>query len=104
MHDLSGPNDEGCFRDQVTAQFEDGDGDDHDDRQYTRKMIESSERSMTALALASAALDSVPIDEKRRVEIDKSLVIIGDCIGIFEKIYSAPVPLVCKLILRVSCI
>ena len=104
MHDLSGPNDEGCFRDQVTAKFEDGAGDDQEDRQYTRKMIESSERSMTALALASAALDSVPIDEKRRVEIDKSLVIIGDCIGIFEKIYSAPVPLVCKLILRVSCI
>ena len=93
MNDLAGPNDEPCFQDQVTEAL----ADCKDNANVAMKIIESSDRSMAALAHASRMLDSVPIDEKRRVEIDKSLVIIGDCIGICEKIYSSPVPLVCKL-------
>lgn len=92
MNDLSGPNDEECFRDQVKNTFH----EDENDIDVANRILESSDRSMAALAFASLTLDALPIDEKRRVEIDKSLVIIGDCIGICEKIYSSPVPLVCK--------
>jgi putative membrane protein len=101
MNVLSGPSDEESFRDEVTNAYAHLFGDDEgEDVDVVTKIIESSDRSMAALAQASRALDGVPIDEKRRVEIDKSLVIIGDCIGTCEKIYSSPVPLVCKFKLQ----
>jgi putative membrane protein len=65
-------------------------------RLIAQKIVDSEYRTMAALAHASRTLDNVPIDEKRRVEIDKSLVIVGDCIGVCEKIYTSPVPLVCE--------
>jgi len=34
------------------------------------------------------------MDEKRRVEMDKSLIVMGDCVETCERILSAPVPLV----------
>ena len=96
MNDLTGPGDEENFRSEVMEVFSIGKEGGEED--IVIKMFESKDRSMAALTHASRALDNVPIDEKRRVEIDKSLVIIGDCIGTCEKIYSSPVPLVCKWI------
>jgi predicted membrane chloride channel (bestrophin family) len=97
MNDLSGPGDEEDFRVEIIEVYSESSLDKGTQGEdIARKMIASSDRSMAALAHASRALDNVPIDEKRRVEIDKSLVIIGDCIGTCEKIYSSPVPLVCK--------
>lgn len=99
MNDLSGPDDEEMYRDAVKKVYanQSGGGDEGEDS-VVSKILESPNRSMAALAQASNALDAIPVDEKRRVEIDKSFVIIGDCIGICEKIMSSPVPLVCKFL------
>jgi putative membrane protein len=44
---------------------------------------------------ASIVLDDIPVDEKRRVEIDKSLVlVIGDTMSATDRIFTSPVPLV----------
>jgi len=67
---------------------------EHQRQHLVTNIIQSTDRTMAALTHTSRMLDNMPIDEKRRVEIDKSLVIIGDCISVCEKIYSSPVPLV----------
>eukprot|EP00979_Chaetoceros_neogracilis_P001570 scaffold269_cov245-Chaetoceros_neogracile.AAC.19 len=92
MSDLLGPEDEENYREQVMSVY----SQSEEQRDIALRIIESEDRTMASLAHASIALDNVPIDEKRRVEIDKSLVIVGDCIGVCQKIYSSPVPLVCK--------
>jgi predicted membrane chloride channel (bestrophin family) len=56
--------------------------------------LSAPSRTIAALVEVSLALDAIPIDEKRRVEIDKSIVILGDCWTACDKIYSSPVPLV----------
>ena len=114
MNALSDPTDEKIFREEVRDMFgpsDDGDINGNDDgdniingtngateyKQNTSivpNILQSTDRTMAALVYASQTLDKIPIDEKRRVEIDKSLVIIGDCISVCEKIYSSPVPLV----------
>jgi len=92
MSDLLGPEDEEDYREQVMSVY----SQSEEQRDTALRIIDSEDRTMASLAHASIALDNVPIDEKRRVEIDKSLVIVGDCIGVCQKIYSSPVPLVCK--------
>jgi len=87
---LGGFEDEEDYREQVMSVY----SGSVKDRLIAQKIVDSGDRTMAALAHASTALDNVPIDEKRRVEIDKSLVIMGDCIGVCEKIYTSPVPLV----------
>ena len=39
-------------------------------------------------------MDKLTIDEKKKVEMDKSIVIINDACTSVERIYSSPVPLV----------
>jgi len=90
MNSLLGPEDEEHYREQVISVY----SQSEEQREVARRIIESEDRTMGALTYASTALDNVPIDEKRRVEIDKSLVIVNDCIGVCQKIYSSPVPLV----------
>lgn len=92
MNSLSGPEDEQNYRNEVMEVYSSSGFEK--DVYVAEKIIESSDRTMMALAHASKTLNAVPVDEKRRVETDKSLVIIGDCIGVCEKIYSSPVPLV----------
>jgi len=94
MSDLSGPNDEACYINELEEIFSSDSLTSKSGMSLVENMIESPDRAIAALAYATRTLDSMPIDEKRRVEIDKSLVIIGDCIGTCEKIYSSPVPLV----------
>ena len=104
MNSLLGPEDEEHYREQVISVY----SQSEEQREVACRIIESEDRTMGALTYASTALDNVPIDEKRRVEIDKSLVIVNDCIGVCQKIYSSPVPLVCKFLIlpvqnRISC-
>mmetsp|Transcript_25391 Transcript_25391/g.38351 ORF Transcript_25391/g.38351 Transcript_25391/m.38351 type:complete len:409 (-) Transcript_25391:405-1631(-) len=87
MNDLSGTEDEESYRKELNEVFSNNDA-------LIVNMCNSSDRTMSALACCSQALNSIPIDEKLRVETDKSLVLIGDCIGVCEKIFSSPVPLV----------
>jgi len=98
MNDLSGPEDEEDYRKEIADAYL------FEENSIVSKLLASPDRTMAALALASRALDGVPIDEKRRVEIDKSLVILGDCIGVCEKIYTSPVPLVCTCAISVQTI
>jgi ion channel-forming bestrophin family protein len=64
------------------------------DERLVERILRAPDRTVACLTEASLALDRLPIDEKRRVEVDKSLVILGDCLSTCEKIYSSPVPLV----------
>jgi predicted membrane chloride channel (bestrophin family) len=64
------------------------------DDEFVDRLLSVSDRSSAALMEASLALDGIPVDEKRRVEIDKSLVILGDTFSACDRIFSSPVPLV----------
>lgn len=65
-----------------------------DDTELATRIIASPNRALLALAEASLALDRLPsVDEKRRCEIDKSFVILGDCLATCEKIFNCPIPL-----------
>jgi predicted membrane chloride channel (bestrophin family) len=58
------------------------------------RLLSAPDRPSAALMEASLTLDTIPVDEKRRVEIDKSLVILGDTLAACDRIFSSPVPLV----------
>ncbi len=54
----------------------------------------ATHRPTWALQDLSNSINQLPIDEKRRVEIDKSAVIMGDAMGTAENVFRSPVPLV----------
>lgn len=87
MNSLSGPEDNAEYEEELRAAYPQGSS-------FVCNLLASPDRPMAALTELSMALNDIPIDEKRRVEIDKSVVIIGDCVGACERIYSSPVPLV----------
>ncbi|KAL3905732.1 MAG: hypothetical protein SGARI_004319, partial [Bacillariaceae sp.] len=90
MHKLLGSReDQQAFEGQVREKYQNDDDDDFVDR-----FLELPDPQSAALMEASLALDAIPVDEKRRVEIDKSLVIIGDTMTACDRIFSSPVPLV----------
>mmetsp|Transcript_62773 Transcript_62773/g.107781 ORF Transcript_62773/g.107781 Transcript_62773/m.107781 type:complete len:404 (-) Transcript_62773:329-1540(-) len=49
---------------------------------------------LRALQDLSLQIVSLPMDEKRRVEMDKSCIIIGELTEVCERIFTSPVPLV----------
>ena len=51
-------------------------------------------RPLQALADLSRAVHQLPMDEKRRVEVDKSVILLGDALETCERIFTSPVPLV----------
>jgi len=58
-------------------------------------VVDSPERTLAAWKLLSTTLHSLPVpDKKALIETDKSIIVLGDCTAICEKIYSSPVPLV----------
>jgi len=61
---------------------------------FTNRLLDAPDRAGAALMEFSRAVDDLAIDEKRRVEIDKSLVILGDCVGACDRIFTSPIPLV----------
>jgi len=87
MNALSGPEDEAEYQEELQSAYPDGSS-------LVSDLLSAPDRSIAALTELSLALNAIPIDEKRRVEIDKSLVNIGDCVGACERIFSSPVPLV----------
>jgi hypothetical protein len=87
MNRLSGTSDDGAFEGELQAAF----GTEHP---YVRQILDAPDRPVEALIDLSFALDDLPIDEKRRLEIDKSIIILGDCVSSCERIFTSPVPLV----------
>ena len=87
MNTFSGPDDEAEYEEELEKVFS-------DDPQFVARLLEQPDRASAALMEVSLTLNALPIDEKRRVEIDKSLVIIGDCMGKCDRVYEQPVPLV----------
>lgn len=57
-------------------------------------LLAAPHRPMRALFDLGAAVDGLPVDEKKRVEMDKSVIIIGDACEVCERIFASPVPLV----------
>ena len=70
----------------------DDNNDDDDDASSTQ--IQPDQRAQVALLQLSLALDAIPVDEKRRVEIDKSIILIADAVAACQRILTSPVPLV----------
>ena len=58
------------------------------------QLLDAPHRPLRALSLLSAAMDRLPIDEKKKVEMDKSVILLGDACEACERIFSSPVPLV----------
>ena len=59
-----------------------------------KALLDAPHRPLRALSLLSAAMDRLPIDEKKKVEMDKSVILLGDACEVCERIFSSPVPLV----------
>jgi ion channel-forming bestrophin family protein len=57
-------------------------------------LLDAQHRPLRVLALVSGAMDRLPIDEKKKVEMDKSVILLGDTCETCERIFSSPVPLV----------
>ena len=57
-------------------------------------LLNSRHRPLRALSLLSGQMGRLPIDEKKLVEMDKSVIILGDACETCERIFSSPVPLV----------
>lgn len=51
-------------------------------------------RPVIALREMTATMDATSIPEKKRVEMDKSVILLGDACEACERIFSSPVPLV----------
>ena len=51
-------------------------------------------RPSLALRELTLAMDALPMDEKKKVEADKSVILLGDACETVERIFSSPVPLV----------
>jgi putative membrane protein len=90
MNKLSGTDDDDDFREELREQF----GEDFDSSSFVSRLMLAPDKSFAALMNLSAAVNALSIDEQRRIEIDKSLVVLGDTLGACERIFTAPVPLV----------
>ena len=88
MNKLSSPEeDEEVYKSQVRKIF--------DNSPLAEKVINSPDRVISAWKILSIQLHSIPAaDPKALIETDKSIIILGECTSICEKIYSSPVPLV----------
>jgi putative membrane protein len=89
MNKLSGPDDDDDFQEELRKQF----GKYDDPESCVLNLMSAPDRSFAALMNLSAAVNALSIDQQRQIEIDKSLVILGDQLGACERIFTAPVPL-----------
>jgi putative membrane protein len=90
MNKLSGPDDDDDYREELRKQF----GEDFDSANYVSRLMSAPDRPLAALMNLSLAVNALSIEKQRRLEIDKSLVILGDKLGACERIFTSPVPLV----------
>jgi len=58
------------------------------------KVLTARHRPTRALALLSTTMQRLPIDDKKKVEMDKSAILLGDAAETCERIFTNPVPLV----------
>lgn len=88
MNKLSSPvEDEEEYKKEVEERYQDS--------SVGTRVIKSKDRVMAAWRQLSLQLHSLPAsDPKALIETDKSIIILGECTSICEKIYSSPVPLV----------
>lgn len=89
MNRLSGPDDEAALQAEIFAAFA-----DDESSPLVSNVLLSPDRPMSVLMELSLPLNALPIDEKRRLEMDKSIIITGECVSACERIYTSPVPLV----------
>jgi putative membrane protein len=89
MNKLTGPDDDDDYKDELLKQFG---GDEY--ASFVSRILSAPDRPLAALMNLSLAVNALPIDMKRCVEIDKSLVVLGDSLGACERIFTSPVPLV----------
>jgi predicted membrane chloride channel (bestrophin family) len=82
---LSGPEDEGALCVALETRLE---------LAAAARLLRAPNRPLQALADLSVAMNALPIDEKRRVEMDKSVILLGDALETCERIFTSPVPLV----------
>jgi putative membrane protein len=90
MNKLSGTDDDADFREELHKQF----GEDFESATFISRLMLAPDKSFAALMNLSLVVNALSIDTQRRIEIDKSLVILGDTLGACERIFTAPVPLV----------
>mmetsp|Transcript_25776 Transcript_25776/g.29464 ORF Transcript_25776/g.29464 Transcript_25776/m.29464 type:complete len:449 (-) Transcript_25776:59-1405(-) len=90
MNQLSSPyEDEELYLQEVEKVYQ------GNDSSIGQRIVNSPERTLAAWKQLSVELHSLPVpDTKALIETDKSIIILGDCAAICEKIYSSPVPLV----------
>lgn len=88
MNKLSSPvEDEQVYQEQVREIFQDS--------PIARNILSSPDPTLAAWKELSIQLHSLPTsDPKSLIETDKSIIILGECTSICDKIYSTPVPLV----------
>ena len=88
MNQLSSPDeDEVKYIEEVKALYQES--------PIGTQICESNNRAMVAWKHLSVQLHSLPVaDPKALIETDKSVIILGECAAVCEKIYSSPVPLV----------
>lgn len=97
MNKLSSPEeDEEVYKEQVRKVFQDSPKSTSKSLSAIgENVISSSDRVVSAWKEVSIQLHSLPLtDPKALIETDKSIIILGECTSICEKIYSSPVPLV----------
>ncbi|KAK1747885.1 bestrophin family protein [Skeletonema marinoi] len=88
MNKLSSPGeDEEEYIEEVLERYQDS--------SIGTRVIKSKNRVIAAWRQLSIQLHSLPAsDPKALIETDKSIIVLGECTAICEKIYSSPVPLV----------
>jgi putative membrane protein len=89
MNKMTGPDDDDAFREELRKQF----GTYDDPESCVSRLMAAPDKSYAALMNLSAAVNALSIEEQRRIEIDKSLVVLGDTLGACERIFTSPVPL-----------
>jgi len=84
LRHISGPPDEEDFQRDIRAALPEKEAE---------AIIAAGNRQLRALFYLSRKIESLPLSERQRIEVDKACVIIGDTMGGTERVYGTPVPL-----------
>jgi len=87
MNGLSGPDDDIQFVAELQVALRDA-------PDLLAQFLCAPDRSTASLIQLSLSLDRIPVAQKLRLEIDKSIIVLSDCLGSCERIFDSPVPLV----------
>lgn len=92
MNQLSSPEeDELLYQEEVQKVY----GSSNGISSMGQRVLMSNDRTISALKQLSKEHHNLSVpDPKALIEADKSIVILGDCTSICEKIFNSPVPLV----------